>query len=365
MRQLIRRLKNARAAAFVTAAEKVLSGERVEEELARLKDYESLIELSQKSNWPTTIAAIVVGAVCLALAGSAWTLHVPNTKVRLTIEKSDVVSFRLASPWQWTGSWRLKDAPIRLDELSELSLPPEFSQQSEIRGRSWLDIDKGKITFSAVDLGAGGSVSIWQSASSVTNLVSLDAPLRGEIQVTGTPTILAGDGPSRQTAAGSVRLKAPVVVQFRDSGRAAPAIPAGIRFSPDEKIVWRNISVSRLSFSRETSGTATLPQFVSGIKSGSLTLTETSETIPLREQESLRLDSAEGIIQELEIGADSLRIVFEGKVRKISKGSVGFAEDLTPSWLSYVYHQERLKFFWGAAIFLWGLLWSGRQLLLK
>lgn len=364
MSELIQRLKNARKAAFVTAAEKALSGEGVEHEIARLKEYESLIELSQKSNWPTTIAAMVVGAFCLIVAGLAWTLHVPNTKVRLTVV-SDVVSFRPANPWRWTGSWRLKEAPFRLDELSELSLPPEFSQQSEIKGRSWLDIDKGKITLSAIELGAHGSFSIWHGTSSVTNLVSLDASLRGEIQVTGTPTVSAGDAPSHATATWSARLKAPVVVLFQDVGRAAPAIPARLRFSPDEKIIWRNISVRRLSFSRETSGIATLPQFISGIKSGSITLTETSETLPLREQESLRLDSPEGIIQEFEIGPDTLRIVFEGKVRKISRGSVGFEEELTPTWLSYIYHQERLKFFWGAAIFLWGLLWSGRQLLLK
>ena len=57
--------------------------------------------------------------------------------------------------------------------------------------------------------------------------------------------------------------------------------------------------------------------------------------------------------------------MFEGKVRSASTGPSGFERELQPSLLEYLYHQQRLGFFWAAVSFLWGVLWSARTLIFK
>jgi hypothetical protein len=359
---IIRDLREAHAAAFAAAADKALVGERVAEDLARLKDYEQLIELSRSSHRTNLTAAIIVGAMCFLIAGLIWAVRVPSTKVHLSIV-TDSVSFRLADQWAWTGIWRFQDAPFRLDELSEIELPAEFSLQPKLTGRAWLDVENGQVTLSALELGAHGSLSLLRNASSATEFLMLDSSLRGQAQISGMPVISAGDAPSRSIVSMSSNLDTPVIASFYDAGR--PSIPARIRVTPKEKVVWRNIAVERLSFMREATNTRALPLFVSGITSGTVTLSDTAETIPLREKDQLYLESPSGVIQEIEISPDALRVSFEGYAKRISKGVTGLEENLTPTWLSYIYNQARLGFFWGTVAFLWGALWSGRQLLFK
>jgi len=87
--------------------------------------------------------------------------------------------------------------------------------------------------------------------------------------------------------------------------------------------VWRNIPIARLSFAEEAGG-GEGPTFISGIRSGTLTVSDTSEKFAVRERDHLFLDLASGIIQELELGSDALRISFEAQARKVPSGVTGF-----------------------------------------
>ena len=79
----------------------------------------------------------------------------------------------------------------------------------------------------------------------------------------------------------------------------------------------------------------------------------------------LRLEGAEGVISRLTIGPDGAALIFEGEVRSAATGPPGFERQLKPSLLEYLYHQQRLGFFWAVASFIWGLLWSARTLIFK
>ena len=358
---LFRRLRNAHSTTAAAAAEKALAGQPVADDLARLKEYEQLIELSRRPTRTNLIAAATVGAACLLIAGFAWALHIPTTKVHATIV-SDAISFRLADDWRWSGNWRLSDGLFRIDEVGELALPPELSAQPELRGRAWLDVERGQLALSELELGVHGTLGLLRNPTGAIHLLAANAALRGQAQIFGTPVLSAGEMPSQPAGLRTPNWEIPGIIGFYDSGQRS--IPARIELSAKDSIVWRNIPIERLSFAQEA-GTGEGPTFISGIRSGPLTVSETDEKFTLREKDHLSLDLASGIIQELELGSDALRISFEARARRVSSGVTGFEANLAPTWLSYIYHRERLGFFWGFVGVLWGVLWSARQLLFK
>ena len=64
-----------------------------------------------------------------------------------------------------------------------------------------------------------------------------------------------------------------------------------------------------------------------------------------------------------EIASDKhgFKIIFQGTVKEIKAGPSGFEQDLLPTWLEYLYHQEQLAFFWSVIVFLWGVFWGLRN----
>ncbi len=358
---LSRRLSQSHAAAAKAAAEKALAGELIADDLVRIKEYEALLDLSRAPRRNSIVAAAILGTVCLLLAGLAWAVRIPNTNLHVTVA-TDALTFGLAEPWQWTGHWQLGDAVFRLDEMSELTLPPELSSVP-LKGRAWLDIEKGLVALSELELGSGGTFTLLRNPSADIYILSLNAPLRGQLQITGDAAVSAGDAPSRPTSLRTAHFDVPGTLSFYDDGR--PRIPARIRLSAKDKLTWRNIPINKLSLVREESGADERSFFISGIDSGTVTVGDTGEKVALKEKDQLYLESATGVIQELELGPDALRLSFKGRAKKVSVGVTGFEENLAPTWLSYLYHQERLGFLWGAVAFLWGVLWSARELLLK
>jgi hypothetical protein len=359
---LSRRLNKTYAAAAKAAAEKALAGEPIADELARLKEYEALIQLSRASKRNSLIAAGIVGTFCLLLAGLAWAVRIPSTNLHVTIV-TNALTIGLTEPWQWSGHWQLGDSVFRLDEMSEINLPPELSSVQELKGRAWLDIAKGSVALSDLELGSRGIFTFLRNSSAAINILSFNAPLKGQLQIFGSPAVSAGEAPSRSTALQTPHLEVPLTILFYGDGH--PRIPARIRLNAKDKITWRNIAISKLSFFREESGADEGSVCVSGIESGTVTIGETGEKAELQARDQLYLESFTGIVQELELGPDALRLSFKGRAKKVSVGVTGFEENLAPTWLSYLYHQERLGFLWGAVAFLWGIIWSGRELLLK
>ncbi len=359
---LSRRLEKTHSAAAKAAAEKALAGESIADDLIRLKEYEALLDLSRAPKRNSLISAVIVGTVCLVIAGLVWAMRMPNTNLHVTLV-TDALTFGLTEPWQWTGHWQLGDSVFRLDEMSEITLPPELSSVPQLKGRVWLDIEKGSVALSDLELGSRGTFTLLRNPSASIYILSLNAPLRGQLQIFGSPAVSAGEAPSRPTALQKPHFEVPGTLSFYDDGH--PRIPARIRLSARDKITWQNIPINKLSFFREESGANEGSFFISGIQSGTVTIGDTGEKVALQAKDQLFLEFPTGIIQELELGPESLRLSFKGRAKKASFGVTGFEENLVPTWLSYLYHQERLGFLWGAVAFLWGVLWSARELLRK
>ena len=123
-----------------------------------------------------------------------------------------------------------------------------------------------------------------------------------------------------------------------------------------------DLRVQGLKFARETSDQPGTQIFVSAVTGGKVLLSDISETVELQSGEPLSLEGVTGRITRVQI-KDRIDVRFEGVAKEISVGPEGFERDLAPNLLQYLYHKQRLPFFWSAVTFLWGLLWSLRKLL--
>jgi hypothetical protein len=361
--QQIKSLRSERERTLNATMEKALTGEPISAEVDRLEGYDKLIALCTDTPRKHWLPALLIGATCTIAVGVLLMIRVSSVSVHASI-KSDSLMFELARDWQTRDTWRVGTTAVRLDGFTEIKLPPEFAPVSSLRDQAWLDVDKAKISVSNVLFKAGSRVSLLQASPSAVHLLSVGAPFRGQIHALATSVVQGGGGiASHMEISKSLQFTVPATFPFFSQGGGV--VPAQVRFSPAEKIILRDIPIQALSFSREEAGSAVPPIYVSGIASGTLTIGETGEKVTLDASTQLQLEPLTGLIRELEIGPETFRLSFEGKAKKVSIGTAGFQQDLVPSCLSYLFHQERLSFFWGSIVFLWSTLWSARQLLFK
>ena len=74
------------------------------------------------------------------------------------------------------------------------------------------------------------------------------------------------------------------------------------------------------------------------------------------------IEGVEGRLRKVGHGSE-IELVFEGTVETLLLGPKGFEKNLSPSYLEYLYVRKPLAFFWGAVVFLWGLLWRVRKMI--
>jgi hypothetical protein len=360
---LIRCILLARSEAARIAAEKALVGDQIVDDIERIDGYDKLISSLQNTAKANRLAPLLIGCASLAVASLLWAIRIPSVTVHASIE-ADSVSFQLAKQWESSDLWQLGSGPLRLDGLADISLPPEFAPDNKLQERAWLDVEQARVVLSNMEFATLSNLTVLQAPSSTIYMFGTGAPIRGQAHVKGAASILTGDNSSsHRTLSKSINFEVPATFRFYSEGIGGT--PAQLRFSLKDKIVLRDISVQSLSFSREESDSSESPTFVSGISSGTITIGQTSEKIILNEADRLHFGPLVGTITEMEIGPKLIRLSFEGRSQAISMGTAGFEQNLVPTLLSYLYHQERLSFLWGSIVFLWSILWSARQLLFK
>jgi hypothetical protein len=120
--------------------------------------------------------------------------------------------------------------------------------------------------------------------------------------------------------------------------------------------------VQALSFFRENISEPGSVFFESAISSGRINIHDVSGHETLNEGDRLIMEGVEGRLLKISHGSE-INLVFEGAVEKLLLGPKGFEKNLSPSFLEYLYVRKPLAFFWGAVVFLWGVLWRVRKLI--
>ncbi len=343
----------------VEAAKKALSGIPLDDDLKKISEIRELLNVTPRSDVRTAYAAGLVAITCLLVASLLWTVRVPKTHVKL-VATSESLAITLAQELVWTGNWALGNGLLRLEDMSRIELPPELAHSNLLSGRAWVEIKNRDVSLKHLDVKSKGQLALAQSEPKQVSISFRNASVLGELEVLGKPIVEAGPSPDRSVSLVESKFDVPGTVTFFHE--AAP-VPATLRAAPESVIEFLNLHVSEISFAKETPD-SDVP-FGSGILKGSLTMLSTGETESLNAGSRLRLEGSEGMISRLTISSDGVTVVFDGEVRGAKTGPPGFERQLKPSWLDYLYHQQRLGFFWAAASFLWGLLWSARTLIFK
>jgi len=331
----------------------------IAESLRRIEAYSKLLDAMKPPpprQWGWSIG---LAACCVILAGLLWSLRVSTTKLVLKIQ-SDAVTMTLAAPWSLPAELPLGASPIRLEGLTTLEAPALGLAIESPQSESWIQLEASEVSITRLGLAQDGVLIIERKPSGQLEVYARGREFQGQLMVLGSVHLTAGRetaDPGRQSR---YELTVPEAIAFRAIGNKA--VPT--RFTVRSRTSWRiqGLQVNGLGFSREIAHGPGSVTFESAIKEGTITLPDVAKTEHLRENDPLFLRGVDGRVVDLRIG-DAINVISEGTAAQIQVGPEGFAQNLVPTYLQYLYHQQSLAFFWSAVLFFWGLLWSVRKTL--
>jgi hypothetical protein len=341
------------------AASKTITGDTATVELDRIKALQAILAaLPQRPTFPLVWAA-AIGTICLIGASLAWSIHIPRTRVQLDLTTAAVVA-RVDNDFSWHGSWRLSPDRAQLQNLTDLVLPPEYRDLQSLahEGSLELNVQGGNVRLRRLFVGRGAELQIAHNETGSTAIVIRGAPFRADIDVSGSVTGSAGTAPGK-----SLPLhKLDPVGDFAFQYDRHDAVPALLNVSPLDVLTLSEMAVAGLSFFQEQADGTQASTFFSQIIYGKLTITATGEHIPLPAGATLHLDDARGLVAALRVAPKSIQLKFAGTASGVTLGAGDFSRNLKPTILEWLFHEQRLGFFWAVVTFLWGIAWSVRTL---
>lgn len=346
------------------AGAKAIAGDTPIGDVEQIKALQSVLAgLSEKHSLNNLAAGI--GIACLLSVSIAIALPIPwSTRVQLNLTASSV-SLRLKDDLSWHGIWRLEPKRISLENFTRLEIPPEYGQRHDTSIELGVD-SKGSVRVSDLFFGHGALLTIATQEVGTAEIVVRDAPFHGAIDVSGEVTGHTGLAldeilPQEQF---DTNLP-PGRFHFWYAGQAAPGQqPPVIHGSPLDTLVLSDIAVADLSFMEEhpKPGRPDETIFASQIIAGTLTMTDKDEQISLAPGAAVRLANIRGRISAFQVKHNNVEIIFEGTANDVTLGTGEFSRNLKPTILEWLFHQQRVGFFWGALTFLWGIAWSAHKL---
>jgi hypothetical protein len=240
-----------------------------------------------------------------------------------------------------------------LDARPDLSLVPP---QASLRGIGWVDppteLASGErraawihllakvLSFSQLQLGRGSLLTLEHMPSGQFLMQAggaggtLTFGVDGPVALTLPDTVLKGGDEAsglELTVGTEGSTPEPMVLRARTSGA----------------LVLDDLPVSLIRFGRAR---ATGVGFISSVVSGSVKLVDIGDTETLEPGSALQIEDFRGEVVRLEEADGGYRISFTGRAAHVRLGPPGFAEDLTPSTLEFLYHQEWISVMWISAL---------------
>lgn len=355
-KELAKRLEDERTERYNDAARKLLEHNNVDGAGAQLK----WVEISSKVLASTKHAtmrkwSVLIVFVCILLVGLAWTLRISFSHVALDVTTGNVV---MTLRQDWTSDYQFVVDHLIISNLSEvkapgLNLTASVNADEEAM---WLELQGNGMRLNDLSLQASAAVEFSVDGNEILLFVK-NSSVSGSIDIRRANMMV--DLPDI-TEERSVQLSAddpPETIEFTTA--ATGAAPVQLRFTTSQDWRLRGLHVQALGFVEEyPPGSG---NFESVIRSGSVSVLETGVEAELQDTDYLTLKNAKSRRFELVKVEDGVKVVFEGGTSKILSGPQDFAKNLTPTWFEYIYHQQRLKVFWGAVLFLSGLLWRIRN----
>ena len=284
---------------------------------------------------------------CLSLTLAAWSLHRSGNPVHLDVQ-ADSISIRLDRDWALT-------ADIRFSRMAIQQLKFINTASTGNKAASALELQDAAGLLKELKLAKGALLDLEITSRGLSLFVHSSA-VQGTIEV--REATLRLDGRNKSSTISASPDDPPEQIRFVSEQVAVP-----VRIDLETKGDWllSGLSARGLAFQREEpSGSGNM---VSSLYKAVGTFSETGRTFELAETDSLVLEGLQ--TKQLRIAGDAgkAKLTFQGIVDKVKGGPNGFVQELTPSWLEYLGHNQQTSLLWGSLVFLWGLAWKFRGML--
>jgi hypothetical protein len=325
--------------------------------LARVQSLTAAIDLLEKSKSTgrNRRFAIIAWAVAVLLTGTLLLLHRPSVEV-LVDAKSSQMAFTVTTPF----------APLRgLAQVASVEMPglakirqegaPEIAAAPDedlLRLRVQPDTasgSPGSIGFDSLLIPAGTQVEFAQTGAANT------VELRFQYPSGSSPALdldVAGDVLIRLQGRRKASFRAPVRITAIPAGDARLVVDFGSR----DVTYDAPFPVSSVSWSQDIGPLSLHPggaREESSILSARVSLEEFKDrSINLRNGESLHLGGLSGQIRQLRSDGEAFVSQFDGSAKSLSTGEGNRKQNLMPTWLDWLRHQDALVQFWAVAGYL-------------
>jgi hypothetical protein len=362
-RQLRRELEKKYEEHVQNALRLSLDGTKVSElkaELQQLDSSSKLLFLTEPMWSRDSVAAITVAVICIALASLLWSTTVSRTNVSL-IAQTESLRGDLVEPWHLDRPFQ--SGLVHLERLTIARCPNLGLSLNDGSGETWLRLDGGQVTLQSIDVEQGASLQITAGKGEVDLFLSVK-PAHGTLTLSGKGTMTAGVKSGETSLNRTYDLPIPETVEF------SVADPRGVpsEFSIHSPQTWSlsGVPLGNINFQLETVGAPGESKTVSGIKSGSIRFNDTSwPSMVLSEGELLTIHKTQDARIEARGEAGLVRLSLNGFVKNVTVGDSEPGRELAPSYLEYFYSTKSFAFFWGAIVFVWGLLWGIRKTIFR
>ena len=326
--------------------------------LRNIEAYTQLLKAMKPNPFRVLTLALFVALVYLMIAGLLWYFRLPKVHVTFKVQ-SKAVTFQLKKPWRPNRTYAVDK--LRIERLSAVFAPALEIEIGNESDEAWLEVDGSNVVLQKLDFGQNGFLELNPKRGRL-EIFYRGSNLKGEVAVSGLSAVSAGKNLSKT---GNLQVnkdfKVPESIRFIAESRGM--VPTLLKIYPQDEWTFQDIYVQTLSFFRENTSEPGSVFFESAISSGKINIHDVSGHETLNEGDRLIVEGVEGRLLKISHGSE-INLVFEGAVEKLLIGPKGFEKNLSPSFLEYLYVRKPLAFFWGAVVFLWGVLWRVRKLII-
>jgi len=356
-RQARRELKRRLSIKIDEAARQAADGSpEVKDTLASIEAYKKLLELGKPKWRSDSLTAIVFALVCLAAAGTLWTLKVSRSNVSVSVDSVNLAG-RVAREWNIDN--RFIGPAVHLERLSSIQAPNLGVSLVSDQGDAWCRLSGGTIVIQSLRLRPGTRFEASTQDDQVRMYIS-GAAFDGRLSLVGQGSVQCGAAPGRGQPARRVSVDVPETVEFTSVDPRG--VPSALTIHQPRQWALDHVPLADLTFSIEESPQPTATVFTSGIKSGSVQFNDTKwPPIPLAESELLSVAQTDTARIEASNKGGIIHVTVNGFVSGVTIGDAETRRHLAPSYLEYFYNKQTTAFFWSAVVFFWGLLWGVRQ----
>jgi hypothetical protein len=251
----------------------------------------------------------------------------------------------LASGLEIEPGLELDTPQVRLSGLQAVQLPDEISTKP-IEATN-LTVQATRIALAGMHFGPGTELGLHATSSALPWLSASGAEGSLDLEAQPPLTMTIGGKPLAQVSTSD-----PVLISALAKGSAGN--PLSLSGGTGHGLNFQDLptapTISSIRFGKRVAVSNFDQAFVSTVSSGTIQLLDVAREVKLDPRASVIIEGLQGHLFDFRPTDSGYAVGFSGIANRISIGPAGFPEDMTPTCLDYLYHQEWIKLMWAAAL---------------